>query len=41
MTCQTDLTDETWTNYCETVEGMGLSELQDFYETAYTRYEQR
>ena len=41
MTCQTELTDETWANYCAEVESMGLSELQGFYEAAYARYEQR
>ena len=41
MTCQTELTDETWSEYCENVEAMGLDELTEYYKTAYERYKTR
>lgn len=41
MTCQTDLTDETWAQYCQEIEDMGLEELEGYYQTAYERYKIR
>lgn len=41
MTCQKELTDETWDEFCQSVEDMGIEELKEFYVTAYERYEQR
>jgi putative aldouronate transport system substrate-binding protein len=41
MMGQTELNDDTWNAYVETVESMGLADLQGYYETAYARYEDR
>ncbi len=41
MTGQNELTDESWDAYCQAVEDMGLSELNEFYQAAYERYAQR
>ena len=41
MMGEQELNDETWQAYCDTIEAMGLDRLQEFYETAYARYESR
>ncbi len=41
MTGQKELNDETWDEFCQSVEDMGIEELKEFYVTAYERYEQR
>ena len=38
MTCQKDLTDETWDAYCAEIEAMGLETLNAYYDAAYERY---
>lgn len=35
------LTDETWQAYCDRIDSMGLDRLQEFYENAYARYQDR
>lgn len=38
MTCQEDLTEAAWDDYCKTIEEMGLETLADAYNAAYKRY---
>lgn len=41
MMGEAELTDESWDAYCQKIEDMGLSQLTEFYQTAYERYEHR
>ena len=41
LTGQNPLTDESWNEYVETVENIGIDELQAVYEAAYARYKIR
>lgn len=41
MTCEEDLTDESWNAYCQTIESMGIKKVQEAYENAYARYNER
>jgi len=38
MTGQTELTDETWKAYVDTVNAMGIDEVTEVYTAAYERY---
>ncbi len=41
MMGEQELNDETWQAYVDKIEAMGLAELQEYYETAYARYQDR
>ena len=41
MMGEQELTDESWQAYVDKIEGMGLADLQAFYDAAYERYQQR
>lgn len=41
MTCQTELNDETWNEFVETVESMGIDRVTEVYTAAYARYKSR
>ena len=41
MTCQEELTDASWKQYCDTIVKMGLSDLTKVYEEAYERFKNR
>ena len=41
MMGERELNDQTWQEYVDQIEAMGLADLQEFYETAYARYQDR
>ena len=41
MMGERELNDQTWQEYVDQIEAMGLADIQEFYETAYARYQDR